>query len=45
MEISDTARQVHFDALVIDAHVHPSLKTYLFKKKLWKASPNAECAC
>ena len=37
MGISETARRVHFDALVIDAHVHPSLKTYLFKKKLWKA--------
>jgi len=37
MAISETARRVHFDALVIDAHVHPSLKTYLFKKKLWKA--------
>ena len=36
MEISETARRVHFDALVIDVHVHPSLKTYLFKKKLWK---------
>ena len=36
MEISATARRVHSNALVIDAHVHPSLKTYLFKKKLWK---------
>ena len=36
MEISETARRLHFDSLVIDAHVHPSLKTYLFKKKLWK---------
>jgi len=37
MEISDTARRLHSDSLVIDAHVHPSLKTYLFKKKLWKS--------
>ena len=37
MEISDTARRLHADSLVIDAHVHPSLKTYLFKKKLWKS--------
>lgn len=37
MEISDTARRLHADSLVIDAHVHPSLKTYLFKIKLWKA--------
>ena len=36
MEISEAARRLHFDSLVIDAHVHPSLKTYLFKKKLWK---------
>ena len=36
MDISDTARRFHADSLVIDAHVHPSLKTYLFKKKLWK---------
>ena len=37
MAISETVRRVHFESLVIDAHVHPSLKTYLFKKKLWKA--------
>ncbi len=37
MGISEIARRVHFDVLVIDAHVHPSLKTYLFRKKLWKA--------
>jgi len=27
---------LHASALVVDAHVHPSLKTYLFKKKLHK---------
>lgn len=37
MEISSTARRLHSDSLVIDAHVHPSLKTYLFKKRLGKA--------
>ena len=37
MEVSEKARQLHFQTLVIDTHVHPSLKTYLFKKKLWKA--------
>jgi membrane dipeptidase len=36
MPISKTVRRFHHDALVIDAHVHPSLKTYLFKKRLWK---------
>jgi microsomal dipeptidase-like Zn-dependent dipeptidase len=37
MPIPETVRRFHHDALVIDAHVHPSLKTYLFKKKLWKS--------
>jgi membrane dipeptidase len=37
MKISESARELHFSSLVIDAHVHPSLKTYLFKKKLWRA--------
>ncbi len=37
MRISETARRLHHESLVIDAHVHPALKTYLFKKKLWKA--------
>jgi len=37
MPISDTVRRFHHEALVIDAHVHPSLKTYLFKKKLGKS--------
>ena len=37
MTISDAARSLHASALVIDAHVHPSLKTYLFRKKLHKA--------
>ena len=36
MEISERARRLHAEALVIDAHVHPSLKTYLFHKKLGK---------
>ena len=36
MTISDAARSLHASALVIDAHVHPSLKTYLFRKKLHK---------
>lgn len=34
--ISAAARDLHAAALVIDAHVHPSLKTYLFRKKLHK---------
>ena len=36
MELSERARRLHAEALVIDAHVHPSLKTYLFHKKLGK---------
>ena len=36
MHISERARRLHAGALVIDAHVHPSLKTYLFHKKLGK---------
>ncbi len=36
MTISDAARDLHAAALVIDAHVHPSLKTSLFKKRLHK---------
>ncbi len=36
MAVSAAARDLHAAALVIDAHVHPSLKTYLFKKKLHK---------
>ena len=36
MGISEAARSLHASALVVDAHVHPSLKTYLFKKKLHK---------
>ncbi len=50
MDISDAARDLHAAALVIDAHVHPSLKTYLFKKKLWKrpiaaAAPSTHSPC
>lgn len=37
MSTTISRRNIHFDSLVIDSHVHPSLKTYLFKKKLWKA--------
>ena len=36
MTISEAARRLHAEALVVDAHVHPSLKTYLFRKKLHK---------
>lgn len=36
MAISAAARDLHAAALVIDAHVHPSLKTYLFSKRLDK---------
>jgi len=36
MGISAAARDLHAAALVIDAHVHPSLKTYLWRKKPWK---------
>ena len=36
MILSDAARDLHSSALVIDAHVHPSLKTFLFRKRLHK---------
>jgi len=36
VQISERARRVHSQALVIDSHVHPSLKTYLFRKKFVK---------
>jgi len=36
MSISEAARSLHASSLVVDAHVHPSLKTFLFKKKLHK---------
>jgi membrane dipeptidase len=34
--ISTASRELHASAPVIDIHVHPSLKTYLFRKKLHK---------
>jgi microsomal dipeptidase-like Zn-dependent dipeptidase len=34
--VSPRARRLHDTALVLDAHVHPSLKTHLFRKKLHK---------
>ncbi len=34
MGISREALDLHSSALVIDAHVHPSLKTFLFRKRL-----------
>lgn len=36
MTISNSARRLHESALVVDSHVHPSLKTHLFRKKLHK---------
>ena len=36
MTVSPEARRLHDRALVVDAHVHPSLKTHLFRKKLHK---------
>jgi len=36
MTLSDAARSLHETALVVDAHIHPSLKTFLFRKKLHK---------
>jgi membrane dipeptidase len=36
MAVSGAARDLHAAALVIDAHVHPSLKTFLWRKKLGK---------
>lgn len=36
MRVSEEARRLHTSALVIDTHVHPSLKTFLFRKKLHK---------
>ena len=36
MTVSPEAHRLHDAALVVDAHVHPSLKTHLFRKKLHK---------
>jgi len=36
MTVSEAARVLHSSALVIDAHVHPSLKTFLWRKKIGK---------
>lgn len=36
MSVSSEARRLHDAALVVDAHVHPSLKTHLFRRKLHK---------
>jgi len=35
--VSDRIRRLHADALVIDGHVHPALKTLLFRSNLGKA--------
>lgn len=34
MNISDVARELHRRSVVVDAHVHPSLKTALFDRRL-----------
>lgn len=34
--VSSAAEELHERVLVIDAHTHPSLKTYLLRKRLWK---------
>ena len=34
MTVSPEARRLHDAVLVVDAHVHPSLKTHLFRRKL-----------
>jgi len=36
MTVSQAARHLHDTAIVVDTHVHPSLKTHLFRKKLHK---------
>ncbi len=36
MTLSEAVIELHTSALVIDAHVHPSLKTFLFRRKLHK---------
>lgn len=34
--VSAGADRLHRSAMVIDAHTHPSLKTFLLRKRLWK---------
>ncbi len=36
MTVSQQARELHEQTRVIDIHVHPSLKTYIFCHKIWK---------
>jgi len=36
VDLSARALRLHAAATVIDAHVHPALKTCLFRKRLWK---------
>lgn len=40
MPVPDSVRRLHADALVVDGHVHPSLKTYLFRKRLGSSHRN-----